>query len=389
MGALGAGLALPFFSLLSQAAPLDGRSAVASPSHPAALMAAADESALSRWHNYALASITPQFSWALRPPEVTAPRVLDHYSGVVAKAPLFNAQGAAAAQLTISIASGTVSDTPSVLPERSGYLLGLSQPGLQRTVVAPTLARDWGDHGSVRLTGVFAYQRFASFELGTSIADGWAPLPAWLRDSSYGAGARLDVGNAVNDRLRWNVSYQSRVAMGAFNSYRGVFADPGHFDIPASAGARLSYAVTPSLSMDVGAQRVMYSAITPFTSSNLPTRFLALLGDSASPVFAWRDLTVYSAGWTLHDIGIGNVELRYTTRQQPIPTSRLLARALADATANDTLSLGWSRSVGANANLGVSANYASSPYYLMMPSYAARAATAGQFEFEALWSMRF
>ena len=392
VGALGAGLALPFFSFLAQAAPLEGRSAAAPPppAHSSAWVARAGESALTRWHNYALASITPQFSWALRPESLSAPDVLDPYSGEAVREPRFNVREAAPTRLSVSIASGVVTDTPSVLPERSSQWIGIPQPGLQRTVVAPSLAHTWGDHGSVRLTGVLAYQRFASLGLGTAAATDWAPLPAWLRDSSYGAGARIDLGTTFGEGLRWNAAYQSRVAMGAFASYRGVFADAGHFDIPASASANLAYALTPNLGVDVGVQRVMYSAITPFTSSNLPVRFLALLGDSASPVFAWRDLSVYSAGWTLRDADIGTLELRYTTRQQPVPTSQLLERALAGATANDTISFGWSRGFGANTNLRFSASYASAPYYLMMPSYLPRQdATASQFEFEALWSTRF
>jgi hypothetical protein len=351
----------------------------------------ADASVLSRWHDYALTSITPQFSWAVLPPAYGAPRVLDNYSGVVTRAPLFRARQAAATHLAISIATGNVVDTPSVLPDQTAHLAGLPQSGLQRTVVAPTLAHDWGERGSIRLTGVLAYQRFASLGLGTTAADGWAPSPGWLSDSSYGAGARLDVGNTlVSDRLRWNFGYQSRVGMGPFANYRGVFADPGDFDIPASATANFSYALTPQFGLDLGVQRVMYSAITPFTSSNLPTRFLALLGDGSSPVFAWRDLNVYSIGWTLRDADIGAVQLRYTTRQQPVPTSKLLANALASATANDTISLGWSRGFGANSNLSFAASYATSPYYLLMPSYLSRSdGTASQFEFEANWLLRF
>ena len=389
MGALSAGLALPF-SFLAHAAPFDGghRDAISATAHQ--IEAAADESVLSRWHDYALSSITPQFSWAVQPASFGAPRVLDNYSGNVERAPLFKARSAMATRLGISIATGTVADTPSVLANQPEHLVNLPQSGLQRTVIAPTLARDWGDHGSIRLTGVLAYQRFASLGLGTTVNDGWAPLPTRFGDSSYGAGARVDVSSVLGDGLRWNLGYQSRVGMGAFANYRGVFADPGDFDIPASASANISYALTPRFGVDVGVQRVMYSAITPFTSANLPTRFLALLGDGSSPVFAWRDLTVYSVGWTLRDADIGNVMLRYTTRQQPVPTSPLLANALASATANDTISLGWSRTLNSRSNLSFLASYATSPYYLLMPSYLSRDnGTASQFEFEALWSMRF
>ena len=346
---------------------------------------------LSRWHDYALASITPQFSWALQPQALVAPSVIDNYSGEVERPSLFGGTtSSSSTHVSISVATGTVADTPAVLPAgQPAHWTTLPAVGLQRTVVAPSLTTNWGDRGSVRLTGVLAYQRFASISLGTT-TDVWAPLPGWERDSSYGVGARVDVGNTIGDSLRWDVGVQSRVGMDAFSNYRGVFADKGDFDIPASARLSLSYALTPDFSLDAGMQRVQYSSIRPFTSSNLPTRFLALLGDSSSPVFAWRDLNVYSIGWTLRDDALGNMQMRYTTRQQPVPTSRLLERALSDATANDMLSLGWARSFGRATSLSFLASYASSPYYLLMPTLVSHDdGTASRFEFEALLSTRF
>lgn len=391
VGALSAGLALPF-SFAAHAGARADPPRVADSGVLAGIEAAADDSVLSRWHAYALSSITPQFTWALMPPADAAPRLLDTYSGRARPSSLFESHNASAIRLGVSVATGNVADTPSVMPDRVRQWTGLPQTGLQRTVVTPSVTGDWGEHGSVRLTGVLAYQRFASLGLGvgTTAGDNWALVPAWRRDTSYGAGARVDAGNALGERLSWNIGYQSRIGMAAFSNYRGVFADPGEFDIPASATASMRLALTPEFGVDVGVQRVMYSAITPFASASLPTRFLALLGDGASPVFAWRDLDVYSVGWSLRDDAIGTLQMRYTTRQQPVPTSKLLERALAPATANDMISLGWSRSIGAYSDFGFSANYASSPYYLLMPTYLSRNdATAGRFEFEALWSTRF
>ena len=354
------------------------------------MIAPVNDSALARWHSYALASITPQFSWALRPPSLSAPQVLDNYSGEVVHASLLKSQQTSAMHVSVSIATDNVGDTPGVLPSQTAHLVNLPQAGIQRTVITPSLNGAWGDHGNVRLTGVLAYQRFATLGLGTTASDGWAPAPGWYGDQSYGAGARIDVSNALGERLRWNIGYQSRVGMGAFGNYRGVFADAGNFDIPASATAQLSYALSPSFGVDVGVQRVMYSAIAPFTSSNLPIRFLALLGDGSSPTFAWRDLDVYSIGWTLHNAAIGDLQLRYTTRQQPMPTSKLLENALSGAIANDIVSLGWSRAFSANSRVNLMASYASSPYYLLMPTYLAPDnGKAGRLEFEALWSTRF
>ena len=178
--------------------------------------------------------------------------------------------------------------------------------------------------------------------------------------------------------------------MDAFKSHRGVYSDPGQFDIPASAAISLSYALTPSLSFDLGMQRVMYSDVPAFTNPALPRRFLALLGTGASPEFAWQDLDVYSAGWTYRGGRFGQVELRYTTRQQPQPTSALLRNALDADPADHTVGLGYARALGARSRLSMQAVYSSEPYFLGVPGYRARNTTTGDnIEFEAVWALRF
>lgn len=380
MGALGAGLALPFcIALAAPAGDFPGVDA----------MPEAASTPPARWREYALASITPQFSWAVRPEAVEVPQVLDNYSGRLTHLALFAASAEQPFALSISVGSATVSDTPAAMPDRSGAATRVRAPGLQRTVVSPTLTREWGDGGNLQLTGVLAHQRFASLGLGTA-ATAWLPRTTWSGPASYGAGARVELGNAFGEHWRWRAAYQSRVAMGVVGSYMGVFGEPGRFDIPASASLGLSYAVTPGLSLELGVQRVMYSGVAPFTSPNLPRRFLALLGDSTSPGFAWDDLDVYSVGWSWRSPAAGTFDVRLTSRQQPLPTSRQLRRALDDGIAKGMLELGWSRDFGANASLGIGARYASSPYYLMLPTWQPRpGATAGRFEFEALWSARF
>lgn len=358
----------------------------------ASLRASGGDSVMSRWRDYALSSITPQFSWAALPPASTPPRVLDRYGARIETPVLFKLSPTSTTRVSLGVASGVVSDTPARFASGTASDLGVPQGGVERTVVTPSLIQRWDNGDTLKLSAVLAYQRFASLGLGLSQLDGTARPPTWADagNTSYGAGARLDVGGPISDRLRWGVAYQSRVGMDSFANYRGVYSDAGDFDIPASASVDLGYALTPSFGVDFGAQRVMYSAIRPFTSPSLPTRFLALLGDSASPVFAWRDLTVYSIGWTYRTLDAGSLELRYTTRQQPLPTSLLLENALKPYTADDTVSLGWSRALSVNSHVSFAASYASSSYLLMMPAYNTHDnSTASQVEFEAMWSVRF
>lgn len=345
-----------------------------------------------RWRNYALASITPAFSWAPAisqdPPQVTDP------SNTLANFALalqgFDRQPLAT--LNLSIAEQRVDNRVQALASpRLDVASELPDFALKRTIVAPSLTSQWGTTGSVGLTALLAYQRFASLGLGESnLHDGISVWPLVPSETSYGVGARLDVGNTLFNRLSWNAAYQSRVNMDALNSLRGVYSDPGQFDIPASASVGLSYALTPVVSVDVGAERVVYSDVTPYTSPALPRRFLALLGSGVSPVFAWDDLTVYSAGLTLRNQALGNFELRYTTRQQPSPSSNLLRNALGSDPADHTVAIGYARNTGKNAMLSLQAVYSSAPYFLGLPSYrSVDRVTGSQLEYQAAWAWWF
>src|SRR5690606_31553180 len=122
---------------------------------------------------------------------------------------------AAPAAIGVSLRSGAVGELPGRQPGEASRLIEPAGVHLQRTVVTPTLSRQWGNQGEVRLTGVLAYQRFATPSLGLS-SDVHRSLPGWLGDSSYGVGARIDFSDVLGERLRWRFGHQSRVDMGTF-----------------------------------------------------------------------------------------------------------------------------------------------------------------------------
>ena len=385
MGALGVMLTLPI-SFSAIAAPAPGVS------QPLAIAPSTEAGVPQRWRNYALASITPRFSWA---PVVQAapPQVTDDPASEPAFVSSINVfSRSSGATLNLSVAHSLVDGrAPALSSPRLDVRSELPGSGLRRTVIAPSYVSQWGESGMFGVTAVLAYQRFVSLGMGESSLREGVPLwPVVPGESSYGAGLRMDVGDRLTNRLSWGAAYQTRVNMDALNSLRGVYSDPGQFDIPSSASVGMSYALTPALSFDIGVQRVKYSEVTPFTSPALPRRFLALLGTGASPVFAWQDLSVYSAGWTWRDESFGNFELRYTTRQQPSPTSKLLRTALESTPADHTMAFGYSRATGERSTLSLQAVYSSAPYFLGLPNYrSADRVTGNQVEYEAAWALRF
>ena len=291
-----------------------------------------------------------------------------------------------------------ISDTPLYVPSQAPQLLQDYTPGLQRYIVAPTVSQKWGENSSLSFSAIFAYERFAGLGMGVdsvSVQDNafGPPQPYGISNSygTYGVGMRADFTNALTDRMSWQVGYQSRVNMDSFNNYRGVYSEPGSFDIPASANVGVGYSLTSNLKLDAGVERVMYSGIAPFTSDALPTRFLALLGSEISPAFAWQNLDVYSIGGTYHD-PVDNVwSIHYSTREQPLPTSRLLQSALEPYLSSHDVEFGFSHAFTQNSNFRFAATYAPTEFVLGLPtSFSLRNGNDGnQIEYEAMWTTRF
>jgi hypothetical protein len=358
-------------------------------------------SILDAWRDYALADLKPGFSWATDSSSPLLPPSLFDRGNAHFAPPASHFIGTSNTPSPIQVAfvKSKVADTPLFVAAGASDLLQDYTPGLERYVVAPSISQRWGEVGVLSFSAIFAYQRFAGLGLGIDsvpVQDnaGFATAPFSLRDNagSYGSGMRMDFNSALSDRLSWQVGYQSRVNMDAFNSYRGVYSEPGSFDIPASANAGLGYSVTPQLKLDLGVERVMYSQIAPFTSNALPTRFLVLLGSEISPTFAWQNLSVYSLGGSWQDRELGTWSLHYSTREQPLPTSPLLQSALEPYLSSHDVEFAFARAFGEQSSLRLMATYAPTQFVLGLPtsSFNLRNSDNGnQIEYEALWTTRF
>jgi len=349
---------------------------------------------LEQWRSYALADITPAFSWAILPGNSRAPSLLD---GIVQRTPTFTSSKlplSGQSHFLFKIESTRLSDSPSIVIKNGrNQLLPGNLSGVEQYKLSSSIAQPWGHQGLWSISAILAYQHFSTHGLGSLLyKEGYVPRGiAEADEGSFGTGLRVDVGSTLNSRLSWNVGLQSRVNMDAFNNHRGVYSEPGDFDIPASAELNFNVKLTPTLAMDFSAQRVMYSGITPFTSSLLPTRFLALLGDGISPEFAWRDLTVYSAGWSWRDPLKNNWSLQYSTREQPSPTSHLLQQALKPQFSNYSLDVAFRRYFGESTDLRIVASYAPAQYVVGDSFNFSQSDEEGgnRLEVEALLAYRF
>lgn len=256
-----------------------------------------------------------------------------------------------------------------------------------------TLRQSIGADADVALTAIVARNRFATPGMGNapwqSVEQFTGVRQSGVQEVSEGGGVELAFNRALSERLSLNLSLQTRIDMDAFKAYRGIYSEAGDFDLPGHARTGLVWAVSDRFALGADVQRVMYSSVDTFTPATLPTRFLALLGDGSSPEFAWRDLTVYSAEAAVIDDFGGRWSLRYSTQQQPRPTSAMLSRALADQYSDGNLGFGYRRAISAG-HFQLAASYAPAAYFMAPAPFVQRDFDGGsQFEVEAQWTLAF
>jgi len=340
------------------------------------------------WHQVALRQVTPAYSWARTAPALPAQR----QSRLGLRAEVVFPVRIAGRSVQVSFASQNQNGAQRS-DQSTRWTRQRSQfSGIGESMLTPGFSASLG---ASRLTveAILARQQFSSFGLGlgqTVAVDGYAQELAPDDEVSTGSGLGATWEFSLNDRFGVYTSVRSQVDMDPLQRFRGLYGDPGDFDIPAGAGAGLTTQITDRSWLQLGVERVFYSDVEGFTSRSLPRRFLNLLGDSTSPEFAWQDLTVYSATLGVQPARHWSVELRYSTQQQPEPTSALLRRALEQEFTNQNYAIGVTRRVGSSSQLTFNASYAAREYVLGAPTFQANSNDGGeQMEFEAVWQVLF
>ncbi len=355
-------------------------------------LAAAAGGHAADWKAYARSSMTPDFDWAVVQPVGGAERsAVDPRDELRAATRQALASWRSSDRLSLQFSVGSLGQSL-----RAGRDEGvLTRNRVFNTEQANTsLTQRLDANSDVELTAIIARSRYATPGMGTSrwqaVEQFTGVRQSGIQEVSEGGAVALALHRALSDEVMFSVAMQSRLDMDPFKSYRGIYSEAGDFDLPGHVRGGVEWAVTNRFALGVDVQRMMYSDVDTFTSSLLPTSFLALLGDGSSPEFAWRDLTVYSAEAAMLDDFGGRWSLRYSTQLQPRPTSALLSQALAEQYSDLNLGFAYRRRIGAAGEFQLAASYAPEAYFLASAPFVQRDFDGGsQVEVEAQWSLSF
>jgi long-chain fatty acid transport protein len=229
---------------------------------------------------------------------------------------------------------------------------------LSQLFVAPTVAFKLGENHSVGATAILAYQMFKAeglqaFAMFSSDA---AHVSNNGNDSSFGGGVRLGyLGNWKGFSL--GASYQTKVAMGTFDKYAGLFAEQGAFDIPANWTVGVGIKPNERLDIAFDVRQVYYGGVKSIANPMLPNLMSAPLGADNGPGFGWEDMTVVKAGLQ-YRAGAWVWRGGYSYGAQPIPGSEMLFNIIAPGVVEHHAAFGFSREVGKGKSFDVALNRA-------------------------------
>ena len=200
---------------------------------------------------------------------------------------------------------------------------------LSQLVIAPTLAWKFHERHSVGIAPLFAYQRFKAEGLqafqGLSTSPGNVTNNGY--DSSTGWGVRVGYYGNLTEQIQVGASYSSKIGMGNFDKYQGLFAQSGGFDIPSNWSLGVAFKPTPAWLLALDYERINYSDVdSVHNPSNLilqcppppasPTS--NCLGGSNGAGFGWQSVNVWRLGVQYAIDPQWTVRAGYNYTQNPI-----------------------------------------------------------------------
>jgi len=238
---------------------------------------------------------------------------------------------------------------------------------LSQLLVAPYAAWKVAPSHSIGAAPVLAYQRFRAqglqaFDnpmLSTSMGDvtnrGYA--------SSTGFGVRLGY-HGTFDNLSVGLAWASKISMGEFDKYKGLFAEQGGFDIPSNITAGVAWRPDSKWLVAVDWERIKY---TDSTSVSNPNALLlncfggdasACMGGSNGPGFGWRDIDVWKFGVEYALDAKLTLRAGYNRGENPIQPADVTFNIIAPGVIKDHYTVGATWRLDSSAEVTVYGLYA-------------------------------
>lgn len=219
---------------------------------------------------------------------------------------------------------------------------------LMQMFITPTIAQRFGGRHSVGATAILGYQRFKAEGLGAFAMFSSDPtkLSNAGTSSAMGLGGKFGYLGNVSKYFSVGGYYQTKVKMGKFDKYAGLFAGQGGFDIPAAFSGGVNLKVLENLAISADAERIQYSGVEAIGNPMLPNLMTAKLGAANGAGFGWRDITVGRFGVQFTPQRTWTLRGGFSTGGQPIPGSEVMFNILAPGVITKHATFGFTHALG-------------------------------------------
>jgi long-chain fatty acid transport protein len=223
---------------------------------------------------------------------------------------------------------------------------------LTQLMVAPYAAWQFTKGHSIGIAPVLAYQSFEAKGLQAFDNPGLSSNPGNVtnrdHDSGTGIGVRIGYMGRFNEMFSIGAAWQSKISMGEFGDYSGLFAEKGGFDIPENYTLGFAAQATPQWLFAVDYMHVKYGSVKSIANSSnlIGYCFMGLrdncLGAGNGAGFGWQDVDVWKLGvqYTLDDHW--TFRAGYNHSDNPIRSEDVTFNILAPGVVQDHYTLGTS-----------------------------------------------
>ncbi|MHB1938948.1 MAG: OmpP1/FadL family transporter [Acidobacteriaceae bacterium] len=253
-------------------------------------------------------------------------------------------------------------------PGGGPFFQGQTGVNFKQMFVQASYAYKFTRHDSVGLGLMYVRQYFSAAGLSTFAGQSQDPLGLSNNgvDMATGFGLKLGTQVRIVRGLDFGLSWTPEIHMSRFNSYQGLFADHGDFDIPESWIAGLAFKPTRHQAIAFDFQRTYFGGIPTIGNSgaNINQCFAApgptnpsCLGGESGPGFGWKDISVYKLGYQVASSRQWTWRVGFAYNTEPVDPTQLLFNTLAPGVIQRDVAAGFTYHASRAQDFTVAAQY--------------------------------
>ena len=227
---------------------------------------------------------------------------------------------------------------------------------LEQLIIAPYAAWEFTKGHSLGIAPLIAYQRFKAEGLQAFDNAAFSSAPGSVTNngysSSWGAGVRIGYMGQFTPEFSFGATYATKISMGSFDKYKGLFAQSGAFDIPSNFAVGVGFRPARELLIAVDYERIFYDDAP---SVNNPSAWIGYcppppmgagqrqycLGAGSGAGFGWQNIDVWKIGvqWDINEQW--TIRGGYNHTDNPITPADVTFNVLAPGVVKDQWSAGF------------------------------------------------